>query len=288
MKTKAACEATGLTRKTLLFYEEKGLFSPHKTRSNGRDYRDYTQEDIVRLKNIATLRRAWFTIDEIKRMKEAPEDIEGIFSDYHAWLKAQKKELNQLLAVADAIELTGVGSMEELIARMEDATESLPLPEIDVNPHFRYLDAIEERPRNVIPQTNFEEDGDCSQAAFLVLGKQYRLEDYYWEKSVKETKRELQEGTVVPQTDHDSKIMRVVKKVFMAIAIVAGMKLLYHFMTAPLLRRPGWPWAILCIGAGSICGLLELISWKRQQKKWQKDAERHPWPEDIAHQKNRK
>lgn len=282
MKTKAVCEATGLTRKTLLFYEEKGLFTPQKTRSNGRDYREYTQEDVTRLKNIATLRRAWFSIDEIRRMKDSPEHIEEIFEAYHTWLKAQKQELDGLLTVADAIELAGVGSLEELIARMEQATKALPLPLMDVEPHFRYLDALEEAPRNVIPQTNFDEDGDCSQAALLVLGRPYRLEDYYWDKGIAEDKREGQTGTVAMYADHDSKAVRYAKRVFLILAVLGGLKVLYYFITAPLLRGTIWPWGVICLGSCGICAILELVTWRKQQKSWQRDAARHPWPNSLT------
>lgn len=42
MKLKEVCESTGLTRKTIRLYEEKGLLVPHKEYRNGREYREYT------------------------------------------------------------------------------------------------------------------------------------------------------------------------------------------------------------------------------------------------------
>ena len=35
MKMKEVMDQTGLTRKTVLFYEEQGLLTPQKTRMNG-------------------------------------------------------------------------------------------------------------------------------------------------------------------------------------------------------------------------------------------------------------
>ena len=46
MKLKEVCEATGLTRKTIRLYEEKGLLVPQKEARNGREYREYSQEDV--------------------------------------------------------------------------------------------------------------------------------------------------------------------------------------------------------------------------------------------------
>ena len=67
MKMKALCEITGLTRKTILYYEEQGFVSPEKTRSNGRDYRDYSDADAKKLLDVSTLRKCGFSIEEIRR-----------------------------------------------------------------------------------------------------------------------------------------------------------------------------------------------------------------------------
>lgn len=46
MKMKEVMDQTGLTRKTVLFYEDQGLLMPQKTRMNGREYREYTNAHI--------------------------------------------------------------------------------------------------------------------------------------------------------------------------------------------------------------------------------------------------
>ena len=144
MKLKEVCEATGLSRKTIRLYEEKGLISPQKERMNGRDYRDYTEEDVAKLNMIAMLRRAWFTMEEIRQMQEDPEAIQVIFPQYREWLRKQKRDLDLLIAVADAVQLNRVGNVEQLTEHMAEAAAGLPLPTADVMPHFRYLDEIEE------------------------------------------------------------------------------------------------------------------------------------------------
>ena len=144
MKLKEVCTETGLTRKTIRLYEEKGLLVPTKEYRNGREYREYTVADIHRLKIIAMLRRAWFTMEEIKRMLEDPDAIQDIFPQYVEWLKQQKQELDGLLAVASAIELEAIDNIDTLTAQMSQAASNLPLPRWDVNPRFKYLDEIEE------------------------------------------------------------------------------------------------------------------------------------------------
>lgn len=148
MKLKEVCESTGLTRKTIRLYEEKGLLVPHKEERNGREYREYTPEDVERLREIATLCRAWFTMDEIARMQQDPEAIREIFPQYLQWLEDQQQTLRQLLSAARAIDPEQVKSVAELSHGMKEA-ENMPLPQADIQPKFRYLDAQEQRPPRV-------------------------------------------------------------------------------------------------------------------------------------------
>ena len=151
MKLKEVCEATGLTRKTIRLYEEKGLLVPQKEARNGREYREYSQKDVETLREIATLRRAWFTMDEISRMQQDPETIREIFPQYLQWLEAQQQTLRQLLTAARAIDPQQVKSMAELSWKMKEA-EKMPLPQTDIEPRFQYLDALEQRPQKVEPE----------------------------------------------------------------------------------------------------------------------------------------
>lgn len=151
MKIKEVCTETGLSRKTVRLYEEKGLLKPHTVRINGRDFRDYSQEDVETLKTIATLRKAWFTMEEIRQMQEDPEKIQTILPQYRQWLMQQKKDLDQLLSVVERMETAHVDSIGTLTKAMADAAEQLPLPPADIRPRFRYLDELEEQPRTLAP-----------------------------------------------------------------------------------------------------------------------------------------
>ena len=146
MKLKEVCTETGLSRKTIRLYEEKGLLIPHMEHRNGRDYREYTPEDIRKLKTIALLRRAWFTMDEIKQMMDDPDTIQDIFPQYIEWLENQKKELDGLLSVAKTVNPRYIANVEQLSGAMSSAAAKMPLPSYDVKPRFKYLDDIEERP----------------------------------------------------------------------------------------------------------------------------------------------
>ena len=62
MKIKEVSERTGLTKKTIRYYEAEGLLSPEKQWQNGREYRNYSEADIQQLEKIASLRRARFSL----------------------------------------------------------------------------------------------------------------------------------------------------------------------------------------------------------------------------------
>ena len=157
MTRKEVCKATGLTVKTLRLYEEKGLIVPAKERRNGREYREYTPELVEQLKQIVTLRRAMFTMDEIKTMQERADSIPGIFRDYQLWLEGQERQFHLLRQAAEKISEQDLGSLEGLLSGLENAAEQLPLPAMDVKPNFKRLDEMEEEPRHVAPQVNFDE-----------------------------------------------------------------------------------------------------------------------------------
>ena len=69
MKIKAVCEETGLTDRTIRYYIEEGLISPQYTENYlGRKTFNFTQENIVELKNIAILRSFNFSVEEIRSL----------------------------------------------------------------------------------------------------------------------------------------------------------------------------------------------------------------------------
>ena len=68
MKIKEASIQTGLTERTIRFYQQKELLSPASYRQNGKNFYDYSPEDIVRLNRLALLRRAGFSVEEIRQL----------------------------------------------------------------------------------------------------------------------------------------------------------------------------------------------------------------------------
>lgn len=157
MTRKELCESLGISIKTLRIYEEKRLITPKKEMRNGREYREYSPELVEDLRDILTLRRARFTMDEILTMQSAPEKIPEIFRAYSLWLRQETDQLLQLRSAAEGIQADSLTGLGDLIAQLESTARDIPLPQMDIRPRFRHLDEMEEPPRQVVEQTNLDE-----------------------------------------------------------------------------------------------------------------------------------
>lgn len=79
MNIKIVSEKTGLTKKAIKYYESEGLISPSKNSDN--NYREYTDEDIVKLNLIGALRIVDIPISEIKCLVEGSKNLRQVMSD---------------------------------------------------------------------------------------------------------------------------------------------------------------------------------------------------------------
>lgn len=157
MTRKEVCRTVGITVKTLRLYEEKGLIAPEKTRQNGRDYREYSPALVEQLEKIVLLRRALFTMEEIKTMQDSPSKIPEIFENYHLWLEQQTIQFGKLKMTADQIGGENLDTIDSLVESLSNTVSQMPLPQMDIKPNFKRIDAMEELPRHVEAQENFDE-----------------------------------------------------------------------------------------------------------------------------------
>ena len=137
MRIKEVESRTGLTAKAIRLYESKGLLMPARETEN--DYRDYTEEDVARLKTIAILRKLDLSVAEIKEWTDGQSALSDLLHRVSArgMLETEKAddrvklsvELLEILkeepdkpldeAVAEAEEL------RRLMAELDAAQESL-------------------------------------------------------------------------------------------------------------------------------------------------------------------
>ena len=66
MNIKEAEKLSGVSSRNIRFYEQKGLIKPRRNTEN--DYREYSEEEIQRLKLIRALRMVDMPMDQIRKV----------------------------------------------------------------------------------------------------------------------------------------------------------------------------------------------------------------------------
>ena len=97
MKRNEVEKITGLTRKAILYYEDKGLIKPRKEENN---YRSYSEGDVDRLLQISIYRKLGLSLLEIKNILSTKEkELASILRDrqYRLELEESKKNLFEKL-----------------------------------------------------------------------------------------------------------------------------------------------------------------------------------------------
>lgn len=116
---------TGLSVRTLHYYEEVGLLAPsHRTRSG---HRLYGAADVARLQQIVSLRQLGFSLEEIRDCLKQPDyTFERVIALHISRLEEQieteRKLCGRLKAIAASLRASEEVSVEELITTIEGIT----------------------------------------------------------------------------------------------------------------------------------------------------------------------
>ena len=128
MKMKEVCARTGLTERAVRFYVQEGLVSPASQRRGGRTWLDFDEADVARLKAVAALRKAGFTLEEIRGMgtdfrQNAPAAAFALRQRLREAIEA-----HQRLARTDPVQAE---DLEGYAALLEREVRDRPLPPSD-------------------------------------------------------------------------------------------------------------------------------------------------------------
>lgn len=117
MQISKVCKACKLTKKAVLYYVQQGLLAPGVL-VNG--YRDYSVEDVERLREIAVLRRLGMGISEIKEILDSPRK-EAVLARCicRTELELERKQLQEkcLLQLQNAYD---IGRAEQMLDAMPE------------------------------------------------------------------------------------------------------------------------------------------------------------------------
>ena len=147
MKIKEVARKTGLTEKTIRYYEHRGLVIPSSTELNGRRFRDYSPDNVAALVAVSTLRRVRFPVEEIGRMQQDPACIPEVIRDYEESIEETYAALGRIRELLRQGDLHSAEDIYSLAEKLRPAAEDIPLPKQDLHFRFRQLDRIEAEKR---------------------------------------------------------------------------------------------------------------------------------------------
>ena len=119
MKIKQVEELVGITRKNIRFYEDKGLLNVERA-ENG--YREYHQEDVIRLQEIKLFRKMDISIEEMKLLFEKKKSLQICLEQHLKELEHRKEGLLKMQDMCERLILEH-RSLESLNA--EDCLEEI-------------------------------------------------------------------------------------------------------------------------------------------------------------------
>jgi DNA-binding transcriptional MerR regulator len=101
LRIKEIEKLTGITSKNIRFYEKQGLLNPSRNVENL--YRQYSVEDLRRLKEIKLLRKIGISISDINDIQNGFLTIAECFEKYLSLFVQQKKELEKRIELCAKI-----------------------------------------------------------------------------------------------------------------------------------------------------------------------------------------
>src|SRR5262245_25677645 len=125
MKVGDLAKRTGLSVRTLHYYDEIGLLQPRDVTASG--HRVYGADELARLQRIKSLRQLGFSLDEIRACLDAPEFSPHRVIELHIKrLREQIGEQERLVGVLETLDASfaagTIASPDELIRAIESMT----------------------------------------------------------------------------------------------------------------------------------------------------------------------
>ena len=101
MNTKQVEELTGMSRQNIRYYERMGLLEPARDDSNA--YRDYSEEDVRRLKLFRMLRMLDMPLKDIQDIINEKASLREAVRHQKEILQTQQKQLDAAIEVCTSI-----------------------------------------------------------------------------------------------------------------------------------------------------------------------------------------
>lgn len=119
MNTKQVEEFVGLSRQNIRYYEKEGLLTPN--REEGNSYRDYSEEDVSRLKKIKMLRVLDMPLREIERVLRNEISLQDAVATRQKEILEHQKQLQAAIDICNQLkkEKTQEINIDKYLDKME-------------------------------------------------------------------------------------------------------------------------------------------------------------------------
>lgn len=119
-KIKDVIKITGLSRRTLQYYDEQGLVSPKRTKEN---YRLYDKEDLSKLWRLLLYKEMGFQLEDIAVLIERPEEeTRWILEERLISIHAEIEKLSRMYHFTEKILEYGVPD-DNFVKHMSQTTD---------------------------------------------------------------------------------------------------------------------------------------------------------------------
>ena len=149
MRIKEVAKRTGLTEKTIRYYESVGLVVPDMEMKDHRVWRDYSEEHARLLSAVGTLRRASFRVEEIALLLTSPEKIPETVEKVYQRVEATRAEAEKLCARLAQPDLREAPDVMALARQLEGTASGFSLPPADRSYDYRSQERKVAEPRSL-------------------------------------------------------------------------------------------------------------------------------------------
>ncbi len=133
MKMKEVTEKTGLTDRAVRLYIDEGLAVPNIEESySGRKSIDFSESDVERLKNVALLRKAGFSIADIKSMVDDNSTAKDIIEKFIEQTESNIAHETEIVEKLKGISFDEDVTIEKICNSLSETVEKKEVPSEDI------------------------------------------------------------------------------------------------------------------------------------------------------------
>ena len=118
MRMKEVCEKTGLTEKSVRLYQQRGLVTPRVEQTAHGNAYFFGEDDVARLRTIASLRGAGFHLAEIEQALNDPEHLPALVAEKRAQARQEQAQARARGELLDRLDVVEQGDPDQLAAAL--------------------------------------------------------------------------------------------------------------------------------------------------------------------------